>query len=213
MIAPDVLQTLINWIAAIATLAILSVVYRENPFYRFFEHLFVGVATGYGVFIVWRDALQETWWAPISGGGWYWILAPLLALLYYTIYSPKYAWLSRFWISIMFGLGAGAAFRGFANQVFPQVGASFLPLIPGEGLTWTEALNNLVFIGTLLAVMVYFFFSFRHENKVVSGTARVGRWLLMIAFGAIFGSTVMARFSLLIDRIHFLLADWLHWIR
>lgn len=215
MIVPVVVvDHLVTWAGAIATLAILSVVYKENPFYRFFEHLFIGVATGFGVFVVWRDALSSTWWEPLHAGRWYWILAPLVALLFYTIYFPKYAWMSRFLISIMFGLGAGAAFRGFVNQVFPQVTASFLPLIPGrEGLTWPAALNNLVFLITLLSVMVYFFFSFRHESKVVTGTARLGRWLLMIAFGAIFGSTVMARFSLLIDRLQFLLADCLHWVK
>ena len=38
----------------------------------------------------------------------------------------------------------------------------------------------------------------------------MGRWLLMIAFGAIFGSTVMARMALLTYRVWFLLYDWLH---
>lgn len=213
MIATTTVDTITTWVAAIATLAILSVVYRENRFYRFFEHLFIGVATGFGVFITWRDALAQTWWQPLSTGSWYWILAPLVALLFYTVYFPKYAWLSRFLISVMFGLGAGAAFRGFYSQVWPQVTSSFLPLLPRGEVTVGEAFNNLVFLLTLICVMVYFFFSFRHEKQAIRGTARMGRWLLMIAFGATFGSTVMARFSLLIDRIHFLLADWLHLVR
>jgi hypothetical protein len=108
---------------------------------------------------------------------------------------------------VMFGLGAGAAFRGFATQVFPQITASFLPILPNAArhVSITDALDHVVFLVTLICVMVYFFFSFRHENKAVQGTARLGRWLLMVAFGATFGSTVMARFSLLIDRIRFLL--------
>ncbi len=35
----------------------------------------------------------------------------------------------------------------------------------------------------------------------------MGRWLLMISFGATFGSTVMARMSLVIDRLLFILRD------
>jgi hypothetical protein len=31
----------------------------------------------------------------------------------------------------------------------------------------------------------------------------------MFAFGAIFGSTIMTRMALLIDRVYFLLHDWL----
>jgi len=213
---PERLDFLTTWSGAIATLAILSVVYKENKLYRFFEHVFVGVATGFGVFITWRDALSTTWWEPLHAGGWFWILAPLVSLLFYTVFFPKYAWLSRFLISILFGLSAGAAFRAFANQVFPQISGSFLPLVPltdtGE-IHWSGAANNLVFTITLLSVMVYFFFSFRHGNPAIRGTAKMGRWLLMIAFGATFGSTVMARFSLLIDRLDFLLRDWLHLIR
>ena len=36
-----------------------------------------------------------------------------------------------------------------------------------------------------------------------------GRWLLMIGFGAIFGNTVMTRFTLLIDRMYFVWIEWL----
>jgi hypothetical protein len=31
----------------------------------------------------------------------------------------------------------------------------------------------------------------------------------MMGFGAIFGNTIMARFSLFIGRVYFLFADWL----
>ena len=34
------------WIAALLTLCIYSFLYRDNPFYRFAEHLFVGVSGG-----------------------------------------------------------------------------------------------------------------------------------------------------------------------
>lgn len=203
-------DVIVTWVGALCTLAILSVLYSENRFYRLFEHIFIGVATGYGVFIYWRDGLATNWWEPLTKGQWYWIFAPLVASLYYAVYFKKYAWMSRLLIIIMFALGAGAEFRAFSTQIFPQITSSFVPLVPGKGLGWPEAINNLIFIVTLLSVMTYFFFSFRHESKVVQKTAGLGRWLLMIAFGATFGSTVMARFSLFIDRMQFLLVDWLH---
>lgn len=200
-----------TWVGAVCTLAIFSVLYRENRFFRLFEHIFIGVATGYGIFVAWRDGLESIWWKPmVEEGRWYWIFAPLVASLYYTVYFKKYAWMSRFLIIILFALGAGAEFRAFATQIFPQITSSFLPILPGKGVTWTEAVSNLIFVVTLLSVMTYFFFSFRHESKAVQATAGLGRWLLMVAFGATFGSTVMARFSLFIERMQFLLIDWLH---
>jgi len=35
------------WIAAGLTLCVFSFLYKDNPFYKFAEHLFVGVSAGY----------------------------------------------------------------------------------------------------------------------------------------------------------------------
>ena len=52
------------------------------------------------------------------------------------------------------------------------------------------------------------------EHKGFLGyTSRLGIIFIMIGFGASFGYTVMARVSLLIGRIQFLLGDWLGLIR
>jgi hypothetical protein len=41
----------------------------------------------------------------------------------------------------------------------------------------------------------------------------IGIWFMMIGFGASFGYTVMARISLLIGRIQFLMTDWLGFLK
>jgi len=67
--------------------------------------------------------------------------------------------------------------------------------------------NIVIFIGVFCG-LIYFFFS--KEHKGAFGTAsRIGVWILMITFGAGFGYTVMARISLLVGRMQFLLGDWL----
>lgn len=71
-----------------------------------------------------------------------------------------------------------------------------------------ELLDNWVFTLTMLSVMIYFFFSFRAEGRLVRGAGRLGRWMLMIGFGAFFGNTVMTRMSYLLDRLMFLIDDW-----
>ena len=74
-------------------------------------------------------------------------------------------------------------------------------------------LHNWLFVIILLTVMSYFFFSVPHEGegrgRAWARPSAVGRWFLMIAFGAMFGNTVMARISLFIGRVQFLLHDWL----
>jgi hypothetical protein len=60
--------------------------------------------------------------------------------------------------------------------------------------------NSIVVLLGVVSVLFYFFFSVEHTGpgKVV---ARTGILFLMIAFGAAFGYTVMARMSLLIGRL------------
>ncbi|MGQ9524970.1 MAG: hypothetical protein ACUVTZ_09050 [Armatimonadota bacterium] len=209
---------------AVSTLAIFSLLYRENPVYRFFEYLFVGLATGYGLVMAWRDVLYPRWWIPLTQGQWWWTVPILAGLLYYTIYIRKLAWMSRLLIGTLMGLNAGASFQAIATQYAPQVAASFRPLLPPNWFPMSAAstsgsarasgalsaaylINNWIVTIILLSVMTYFFFSFEHRSRAVRGTAQLGRWLLMISFGAVFGQTIMARMALAVSRLWFLLAD------
>jgi hypothetical protein len=63
------------------------------------------------------------------------------------------------------------------------------------------------FIG-VIATLIYFFFSLEHKG-VIGAISKVGIYYIMFGFGASFGYTVMARLSLLIGRLQFLLHDWL----
>jgi hypothetical protein len=80
-------------------------------------------------------------------------------------------------------------------------------LVPGDGVTFSWNLMNpassvnviIVLIG-VSSVLFYFFFSVEHSGPG-KAVARTGVLFLMIAFGAAFGYTVMARMSLLIGRL------------
>ena len=72
----------------------------------------------------------------------------------------------------------------------------------------SQAIVNLVALITLLSVLSYFLFSIDFKSKAMLGMTKLGRYLLMIGFGAIFGSTVMMRFSLLIDRMYFIFIEF-----
>lgn len=203
---------LVIWAGAVCTLAIFSILYKENPVFRLFEHIFIGLGAGYGVAVIWTEILKPKWWEPFyEEGHWYWVFAFLIGIMYYFIYSRKYVWVSRLLIGALMGMSAGTAFQGFAMDQIPQLAKSFKPLVTAHAPYFQ--FNHLVFLVTLVSVMTYFFFSFERKNVAIRGGAQLGRWLLMISFGAIFGSTVMARMSLFIDRLLFLLGDWLHLIR
>lgn len=195
-------------VAALCTLGIYTILYRENPIFRLFEHIYVGVAAGYGFYFVIANVLHPKWWTPLTRDGkWYWMFALLVGAMFYLIYSRRLVWMARLVMVSFMGLFAGATFKGFITGYVPWIYASFKPIVVRDSpyLHFT----NLAMFVTLVTVMSYFFFSISHRNRAVAGSARAGRWLLMLAFGAIFGSTVMGRMSLFIDRAAFLLFDFL----
>jgi hypothetical protein len=202
------------WLGALATLALYSILYRENPVYRFAEHLFVGLATGYGLYVLWKDVLAPKWWRPmVEGGQWWWIFALIAGAMYYTLYSKRLSWMSRLVMLTTMGFTAGQAFRVWAGLFVPQIRSAIdKPLLYQPLRAPYVHLDNLLFVVILVSVLTYFLFSFEHQNLLVRRTAQLGRWVMMIGFGAIFGSTVMARLSLFIGRLLFLFRDWIHWI-
>jgi len=209
------------FLGGICTLALYSILYRENPIYRFVEHIYVGLAAGYVVVVAWTDILSTQWYDPIvKEGKWLWLWVIPLAIMAYFVFSPKHGWISRIPLVILSGFAAGQVFQAFAAQYFRQIRDSFKPLWPNvyslsnphptpDTLSISGAINNLIFVFTLLAVLTYFLFSFEQKTRAVRGVAQWGRWLIMIGFGAIFGSTIMTRFALLVDRVSFLLIEWL----
>lgn len=210
------------WLGALATLALYSVLYRENPIFRFAEHVFLGLGAGMGLYMTWKTVLYPMWWKELAAGHWAWILALVAGGMYYTIFSRRLNWMSRLVMMTMMGLAAGVTFRAFFGQYMKQIGASFKPLVVIKPLATGgtdvagsifASFTNILFLVCLVSVMTYFFFSFEQKHKAVRGAAGLGRWLMMIAFGAMFGSTVMARMSLFIGRLVFLFQDWIHLIR
>ena len=138
-------------------------------------------------------------------------LLPLaVGLLYYSIYSRRWSWLAKIPIGLALGASAGLAFKGFFAEMIPQLTGSFKPLLVFQDGTFDamQSASNFVFIVSLLSVMYYFFFSFKAEGKGARGISITGRWIMMVCFGAFFGSTVMARMAILVERVDFLVNRW-----
>ena len=213
------------FLAGISTLAIFSFLIKENSFYRFFEHLFIGIASGWGLVATVRNFLWPLVLKPMLGWdrlffpdgtvsepynkAYLLFLAPMLfGMLFYFILSKRRAWLAELVIGLQLGFAGGMAFQGAFTELLPQIFDSFRPLIVHD--SWFKSLSNMVFVFTLVTSLFYFFFTFkRRPGGVVEKSSIAGRWLMMGCFGAFFGSTIMARMSLLVERLDFLIHDWL----
>lgn len=199
------------WIGAILTLMIFSFLFKDNAFYKFGEHLFVGVANGYFIALYWHNSLKPNLFDQLAAGNFIYIIPLLLGLMYFARFIPKISWLVRIPIGFIIGWGAGISIPAyFQAEILRQVGGT---VVTPE--SFINPLNGIwaliIFIG-VVCTLIYFFFSKEHKG-ILGHTSRLGIIFIMIGFGASFGYTVMARVSLLIGRIQFLLGPWLGLIK
>ncbi len=193
-------ETIITLIAAGMTLALFSYLWRENRAYRIAEHLYIGVAAGYG-FVYSMDAIRRIVEKPLSEGRYEWYIPIILGLLFLFYFSRKYFWVYRYPMAITVGAGIGVSLVYMLKTRFiEQIRYTIVPLVTGDPMT---TFNNIVLVFGVATALSYFFASAEHKG-VLGVSARIGRYVLMIAFGASFGVTVMARISLLIGRLQFL---------
>jgi hypothetical protein len=216
-------------LAVALTLCTFSFLYRDNPFYKFSEALFVGVAAGYFTMILWYTGLVPTlfdrlwmdpdqhwyqiwkggWWTGLVTGRWWYIFPGILGLMMWFRFSKKKSWISRYPIAFYLGIATGAAIPlEMQNRVNRQLADTlFAPDFSVGGLVGiVNGVSDIIIIIGVVCALFYFFFSLAHKGTI-GVVAKIGIYILMIGFGASFGYTVMGRISLFIERIQ-TIRDW-----
>ncbi len=199
-----------TWLAGFLTLAIFSFLYKDNPVYKLAEHIYVGVSAGYWLIYV---AFFDVYPMLIQGfqnetglEKWILLVPGALGLIMLSRWFPRTAWLSRWPIAFTVGIGAGLGITAnIQGYVMPQMQATLLP-VTGWNIV---SLNNVILTVGVITTILYFYFSKPHKGAL-GWAARVGIVFIMVSFGASFGYTLMARISLLIGRLYFVLSDLLH---
>ncbi len=191
------------WLAAFLTLGVYSYLVKENPWYRFAEHTFVGLAVGHGVTMsIHQTLIPYTKTHVIEDGRWWFVLLVPIGLMYYTRYfwDGKYGWLSSYPICLSMGwdLGYDLA-RGYRSTIV-QLADTMVNL---------KKFDDLLFFAIWVCAMMYFFFTVGKESKTIATCGKIGRYFMMLRFGAAFANTIQGRISLFLGRLSFLLTDWL----
>ena len=193
------------WVATGLSLFMYSFLYKDNPFFKLGEHIYVGASIGYTLAITYDEVMVKKLYVPMVQQGKWWLVVPaLLGLLMLARFIPSIAWLSRISFAFILGISSGVAIpRQISSYILQQVQGTLKPLVTvgAGGGAWVifAGLNTLLVLVGVVSVLFYFFFSIEHTG-IVHRVARVGIYFLMVSFGAAFGYTVMARMSLLIGR-------------
>jgi hypothetical protein len=209
------------WLAAFLSLAIYSFLYRDNAVYRFAESLLIGVSVGFLLVVAFDTTIMPKAFEPIAAHAknvyfqgasglpsLIWVIIPvILGIFMFARFVPSWAWLSRVALALYIGFGAGASIpANMQSYILKQIEGTIRPFLKIGSVG--DIFSALFILVGLIAVISYFFFSKAHAGNF-GRLARLGTWFLMVFFGATFGYTVMARISLLIGRLQFLLRDWL----
>jgi hypothetical protein len=196
------------WTAVFFTLGIYSILYRENPWYRIAESIYLGVAVGYGVS---QDLLyvKNQWtgqWNDSTGMMVLFFIILLIGVLWYGRFTKSTFFIYRWPLAIVVGTGIGLALRTvvdaqFLQQIRSQVQTPFF--VAGN---MGSTINNILIQIMVPSVLLYFWFTgTARESAPMKVVEKIARYTMMAGFGSAYGYTVLTRMSLFIGRSQFLL--------
>ena len=102
-----------HWVAAFLTLGLFSWMYKENPWFRLVEHIFVGASLGHMTVVGYQNIVEMAW-RPMAGGK-YILILPLiggLLLLWADVFARTV------WAPVELPLGAITAIVGAPFLVY-----------------------------------------------------------------------------------------------
>jgi len=194
-------------VAAIATIVVLGGLLGERRVFGWSQHLFAGLVTGYLVLLAITEVIVPRIVVPLAEAPGdrieLWLAAGLV------VSAAGAPWLPRLVsaVPISIAVGALAAFAlggAVIGTILPQVTATLVR--PDVDVTTTVSMAAAVVVTGLVLI------GFVHgapRGRIVGGAASLGRWLMLGGIGGWLGYLLFSRLVLLVDRVSFLVGDWL----
>ncbi len=190
------------WTGWVLMLMIYSYpLYKENPVYRFAEHLYIAVMLAVNLVVNFSNVMRICV-TPMMTGDVLMIVPLILGIMIYAMLIPEFRWVSRYPIALLVGAGFGLGIRG---SIGPNIQDAIVSTITrptdGGAMAW---INFLYIAVGLICSVLYFLLTYEHSGALQAPT-RIGRLFIMIGLGAYFGNTVLFRFTMLTGRAQFFL--------
>lgn len=180
-------------------LIIWTIFYRENPLYKAVSSMSVGLMLAFWLKGGFDTLIKDVIKPALLGFELPRLMVLILGLLMFMRFFPNLAYVARWPVAILAGIGTGIASRGAVSaMILSQIRVdSFI------GANLLTSINNiLIWVGTI-STTVYFLFS-RERGKVLGTISKVGQVYMMLSFGVVFGmsvygSSVMTQMTYLLD--------------
>jgi hypothetical protein len=209
--AGDLGGALATWVAALVTIGVWSYVVGARRIFVLLQYLLAGLATGYLVLLAIHDVLVPRLVTPlVTSPRDHLLLVPALVLACLLIGA---SWLPRRAVApataiLVGGISAYALGGAVIGTILPQMAAA----LPAGGAGSPDLASELL----ALVITTLVLLSFLHgapRAALTAQAASLGRWLLIGGIGGWLGFLIVSRLSLLVDRVGFLLANWLTVLR
>jgi hypothetical protein len=220
------MDTIGFFIAVILTLMVFSYILGDNFLFRLAAHIFVGVAVGYAIIVIWYqvwDQVITPAFTPPVGNPL--SLVPPLVICIFLVFKALplkgslFNALGNLGLAFILGVGAALAigsalFGTLLPQVLTTASISWNPFnypVESGGDQWVTWLNNIIIVLGTVGTFSYFTFAVRAPGPLggfregwVRFWAGMGRLIIIFTLGALFANTVTSRMALLISRLQFL---------
>lgn len=192
--------------ATIIILSQLTMLWKDNVFFRWGTRLVVGYAmmdiVGWGIYYVNRNMVVPM----TTKGEWWWIFALIMGILLYFRISREYGWISKYPISLQLGLGIGvAAVATVRAQILDQIRYTVVDIFSAK--TAMALFNAIIAAVALVTVISYFIFT-REHTGVLAGAAYAGRAFMMASIAVIWAGDYMWAMAILAGVLSFLYNDF-----
>ena len=218
---PDVTHGIVGFVL---TLSILSYLIGDNPLYRVAVHIFVGATAGYAALIAFQTVIWPTIFLPIgavvtnlANADWGAFVSAAIALLLSALFllktRPTITSLGSVAVAFMVGVGAAVAVGGaITGTLFPQVGATFVNLLPVDAsgnFSLEVMVDGLIILVGTIGTLLYFTYSARPVPGQVAGqplpllqpAVWVGKVFIGVAFGVLYAGAIAASLAVFFERI------------
>jgi hypothetical protein len=195
------------WVAAVATIVVLGGLVGERRVFGWSQHLLAGLATGFLALLAITEVIVPRIVSPVladpTGRPELWLGLLLVAAAAAVPFLPRVV--AGVPLSITIGTLAAFGLGGaVVGTLLPQLAAT----VVGRGPSVTETVVGVAAAGVSGLVLIGFVHG-TPRGRLLTLAASSGRWVMLAGLGGWLGYLLFSRLVLLVDRVGFLVGDWL----
>lgn len=173
---------------------ILSFLHTDNIWFRFVTRTFVAFTSAHYLVLA-TQFIESNAILPIIGGEILLIIPIIIGLLTLSRLTKSYGYLNMYPVAVMVAVGIGLSMRSSAISTIISIKSTMLS---------PTSIDNILIIVCALCTFVYFIFT-RKEKGILQIPTKIGRYVLMLTFGALYANYGLTRFTYLLNTIQRLL--------